>query len=65
VRHHGDEARVEVAREELPRLSDPLVRAAAIAAVKKTGYLRVVLDPEGYRRGRLNEALRLRVIEAP
>jgi uncharacterized protein len=65
VRHHGDEARVEVAREELPRLEDPEVRAAAIAAVQKAGYHRVVLDPEGYRRGRLNEALRLRVVEAP
>lgn len=64
VRHLGLEARVEVAPGELPRLADPRVRAAAISAVKKAGYGVVVLDPEGYRRGRLNEALRLRVVEA-
>ena len=65
VRHLGEEARVEVARDELSRLLDPAVRAAAISAVKTAGYRFVVLDPEGYRRGRLNEALRLRVIAAP
>ena len=65
VRHLGEEARVEVAPDELSRLLDPAVRAAAISAVKTAGYRFVVLDPEGYRRGRLNEALRLRVIAAP
>ena len=65
VRHLGEEARVEVAPGELGRLADPDLRAAAISAVKKAGYRLVVLDPEGYRRGRLNEALRLRVVEAP
>ncbi len=65
VRHLGEEARVEVAVAELPRLGDEAVRAAVISAVKKAGYRRVVLDPEGYRRGRLNEPLRLRVVGAP
>ena len=65
MRHLGEEARVEVAPAELGRLADPDLRAAAISAVKKAGYRLVVLDPEGYRRGRLNEALRLRVVEAP
>ena len=65
VRHQGEEARVEVAPDELSRLLDPAVRAAAISAVKTAGYRSVVLDPEGYRRGRLNEALRLRLVEAP
>jgi pyridinium-3,5-biscarboxylic acid mononucleotide sulfurtransferase len=64
VRHLGEEARVEVAPGELPRLADPAVHAAAISAVTKAGYAVVVLDPEGYRRGRLNEALRLRVVTA-
>ena len=64
VRHQGEEARVELAPDELPRLVDPQERAAAISAVTKAGYRHVVLDPEGYRRGRLNEALRLRVVEA-
>ena len=64
VRHLGEEARVEVAVAELPRLGDAAVRAEVISAVKRAGYRRVVLDPEGYRRGRLNEPLRLRVVDA-
>ncbi|HVQ30822.1 MAG TPA: ATP-dependent sacrificial sulfur transferase LarE [Vicinamibacteria bacterium] len=64
VRHLGEAARVELAPGELARLADPQERAAAISAVTKAGYVSVVLDPEGYRRGRLNEALRLRVVEA-
>ena len=65
VRHQGEEARVEVAPDELSRLEDPAVRTAAVSAVKKVGYRVVTLDPEGYRRGRLNEALRLPVVAAP
>jgi uncharacterized protein len=59
VRHLGDAARVEIAPEELPRLDTPSVRAAAEAAVRDAGYAEVHIDPEGYRRGRLNEALRV------
>jgi uncharacterized protein len=65
VRHLGDTARVEIAREEMVRLEAPDVRAAAEAAVKAAGYAEVRVDPEGYRRGRLNEALRVvRVVES-
>jgi hypothetical protein len=32
---------------------------AVVAAVRGAGYADVVVDPEGYRRGRLNEALRV------
>jgi uncharacterized protein len=59
VRHLGRSARVEIARAELPRLDDPAVCAAAVAAVQAAGYAEVVLDREGYRRGRLNDALRV------
>jgi uncharacterized protein len=59
VRHLGDAARVEIAPGEMPRLDGPGVRAAAEAAVREAGYARVRIDPEGYRRGRLNEALRV------
>jgi len=58
VRHVGDDAaRVEVAPEELPRLADPSLRQAVERAVASAGYSRVVIDPQGYRRGRLNEEL--------
>ena len=59
VRHLGDAARVEIAREEMTRLETPGAREAAEAAVRAAGYTEVQIDPEGYRRGRLNEALRV------
>ena len=59
VRHLGEVARVEIAPAEMPRLDAPEIRAAAEAAVREAGYARVRIDPEGYRRGRLNEALRV------
>lgn len=62
VRHLGVSARVEIAREELPRLAEPGLRAAAVAAVRQAGYAEVDVDPEGYRRGRLNEALRVQPV---
>ena len=59
VRHLGDSARVEIARDEMSRLEAPEIREAALAAVRAAGYDEVRIDPEGYRRGRLNEALRV------
>jgi uncharacterized protein len=59
VRHLGDTARVEIAPAEMGRLEAPDLRAAAEAAVRGAGYTGVRIDPEGYRRGRLNEALRV------
>jgi uncharacterized protein len=57
VRHFGARARVEIAREELARLAEPGLRSRVEAGVRAAGYEEVVVDPEGYRRGRLNEAL--------
>jgi uncharacterized protein len=59
VRHLGERARVEIAREEMDRLDEGGLRAAVEAAVRAAGYEEAVIDPEGYRRGRLNEALRV------
>ena len=59
VRHRGEAARVEIAREELGRLADAAVRAAVEQAVRSAGYAQATIDPEGYRRGRMNEALRV------
>ena len=59
VRHLGETARVEIAREELGRLADAALRAAVEQAVRSAGYAQATVDPEGYRRGRLNEALRV------
>jgi len=57
VRHLGSAARVEIAPAEMARLDGPL-RAAIEAAVRAAGYAEASIDPDGYRRGRLNEALR-------
>lgn len=54
VRHHGDLARVELARAELPAwlASD---RAAAVRdAVTSAGFARVAIDLRGFRSGSLN-----------
>ncbi len=59
VRHLGETARVEIAREELARLGDPILRDAVLRAVVASGYSGAEIDPQGYRRGRLNEALRV------
>src|SRR5262249_56414109 len=58
-------ARLEVAPDELPRLDDAALRAAVTAAVVAAGYAHVLVDPQGYRRGRLNEALSLKVVTVP
>jgi len=59
VRHLGEAARVEIAREEMGRLADASLRAAVEQAVRSAGYAQATVDPEGYRRGRMNEALRV------
>jgi len=61
VRHLGEAARVEIAPAEMERL-DAGLRGALERAVLSAGYLRCVVDPAGYRRGRLNEPLPLTVI---
>jgi uncharacterized protein len=59
VRHLGAAARVEIASAELARLGEAGLSEAIERAVRAAGYERVQIDPEGYRRGRLNEALRV------
>src|SRR5690606_41596499 len=57
VRHHGDAARLEIAPAELPRALERVSDLAA--AVRGAGFPRVLLDVQGYRRGALNEGLRV------
>ena len=58
VRHLGEgRARVEIGLAEMPRLGDPVLLGQALASVRAAGYAIVDIDPAGYRRGRLNEAL--------
>lgn len=54
VRHHGDLARVEIARAELPRWLAADASAAIAAAVVAAGFARVAIDLRGFRSGSLN-----------
>ena len=57
VRHHGDLARVEIAREDLQRALDLAMLDAMTAALKPLGFLYVTLDTSGYRSGSMNAVL--------
>src|SRR5271163_3875121 len=57
VRHHGELARIEIAREELPRMLSLSMFEQASAALKRLGYKYVTLDLEGYRSGSMNAIL--------
>ena len=59
VRHLGDTARIELPVTDFARLAEPVLRRAAIAAIKRHGFLFVTLDLEGFRSGSLNAALTL------
>ncbi len=57
VRHHGDLARVEIARAELPRAFAMEMLDALTAALKQAGYQYVTLDCTGFRSGSMNAIL--------
>ena len=52
VRHYGDHGKVEVRREELPRLLE--MKASVVDGIRKIGFQDVVIDPEGLVSGKLN-----------
>jgi len=57
VRHHGELARVEIARAELPRALTIETMDAISAALRKAGYQYVTLDCSGFRSGSMNALL--------
>ena len=57
VRHHGELARVEIARAELPRALTIEMSDAISTALRKAGYQYVTLDCTGFRSGSLNAIL--------
>lgn len=63
VRHHDTIARLEIARDEMPRALDPQVAETIDRELRALGYQHVAIDLRGYRLGSLNEALRLRRVE--
>jgi uncharacterized protein len=57
VRHHGELARVEIARDELPRALSLEMLDAIAAGVRAAGFQFVTLDTTGFRSGSLNAIL--------
>ncbi len=57
VRHHGELARVEIAREDLERALTLTMMDAMTEAVRRAGFLYVTLDTQGYRTGSMNDVL--------
>jgi uncharacterized protein len=62
VRHHGDLARVEIAREDLPRALRLEVLDEMTEALKACGFRYTTLDTQGYRTGSMNEVLPISAI---
>lgn len=57
VRVHGAVARIEVDRDEIPRLFDASTADAVHEHFRKNGFLYVSVDLKGYRTGSMNEEL--------
>jgi len=57
VRHHGQIARIEIAREELPRAMTLEMASRLTTIFKALGFLYVTLDLEGFRSGSMNALL--------
>jgi hypothetical protein len=62
VRHHGELARVEIARAELPRALAIDMLDAISAALKQAGFQYVTLDCTGFRSGSMNAILPVEVL---
>jgi uncharacterized protein len=63
VRHHGDLARVEIAREDLPRALNVQALDGITEALRGAGFTYTTLDTRGYRSGAMNEVLPVSAIQ--
>jgi pyridinium-3,5-biscarboxylic acid mononucleotide sulfurtransferase len=57
VRHHGELARVEIARVEMPKALSMEMLDAITAALRAAGFQYITLDCAGFRSGSLNAVL--------
>ena len=57
VRHHGELARVEIARQDLPRALTLDMFDRITAALRPLGFTYITLDTQGYRSGSMNDVL--------
>ncbi|HKW43297.1 MAG TPA: ATP-dependent sacrificial sulfur transferase LarE [Thermoplasmata archaeon] len=57
VRAHEGIARIEVPREDLPRITEAATAQKVVEAVRNAGFVYVTIDLLGYRSGSMNEDL--------
>lgn len=57
VRHYGDHGKIEVPREEVPRLLE--MKASVVEKIREIGFPEVVIDEEGLVSGKLNRDLKV------
>ncbi|MBS1799209.1 MAG: ATP-dependent sacrificial sulfur transferase LarE [Acidobacteria bacterium] len=57
VRHHGEMARIEIDRVDLPRALDLDVLDRITASLRPLGFTYITLDTQGYRSGSMNDVL--------
>ena len=62
VRHHGEIARVEISRSEMPRAMTMEMMDTVSAELRKVGFKYVTLDCTGFRSGSLNAVLPAEVL---
>jgi len=55
VRYHNGIARIEVPKENLPRLVETTILEKVVSKLKELGFLYVTVDMEGYRIGSMNQ----------
>lgn len=60
VRHHGSVARIEVSKEDIPKLMKDDFREQVVGKLKKIGFFYITVDLQGYRTGSMNEVSGLR-----
>jgi uncharacterized protein len=63
VRHHGQMARLEIAREEMEAVLSIAVLDAISTQLKKIGFQHVALDCSGFQSGSMNLALPAEVVK--
>jgi len=57
VRHHGEIARIEIAKDELARALTPEMFSEFTRILKALGFTYVTIDTEGFRSGSMNDSL--------
>jgi uncharacterized protein len=62
VRHHGQIARIEIAREEMPKAMTVEMAREMTRSFKALGFTYVTLDLEGFRSGSMNALLPIDVL---